>query len=77
MNTSSVSVTTVVEPPQSLSVAVRCLGLRVNPKASFQHVGVLNSLYLRYTNQGQPKNEKRYIKVSQSEPFKPTGRPPK
>ena len=57
-------------------LVVRCIGLTVSPKVSFKNVGVLSNMFLRATG-NTSKNEKRILKISQSAPFRPNGRPPK
>lgn len=60
-----------------LLLIVRCIGLGVSSKTSFKNVGLWNSLYMKATGKGTTKNEKRVVKISQSEPYKPAGRPSK
>eukprot|EP01038_Epipyxis_sp_PR26KG_P010041 gene10041-13499_t len=62
--------------PNGVLLAVNCIGLKVANKAFQSSLGSLSGLYMRLAGSSEPKNEKRTIKISQSEPYKPTGRPP-
>jgi len=55
----------------------RCVGVHPHPNTNFKSSGVLrlSSMLLRAAGQGAPRAEKRVLKVSQSEPFKPFGHP--
>jgi hypothetical protein len=62
----------------SLLLAIRCVGLVPSAKSLTQNSGLLSNLYKSATGaRNNAKNEKRTVKLSQSEPFKPSGRPPK
>ena len=56
---------------------IRCVGLAVSPKAAFKNVGMLSNIFKLATGVKSATNEKRTVKISQSAPFKPNGRPPK
>ena len=58
-------------------LVLRCVGLTVSPKAAFKNVGVFSNIFMRATGTKTATNEKRTMKLSQSAPFKPNGRPPK
>jgi hypothetical protein len=58
-------------------VVIRCVSLKVNGKAITKHAGMFSNILMKVSGSTVAKNEKRIIKLSQSEPFKPTGRPPK
>ena len=58
-------------------VVIKCLGLKVNVKAITKNAGMFSNLIRTFSGRQIPKYEKRIIKLSQSEPFKPGGRPPK
>jgi hypothetical protein len=58
-------------------LAIRCVGLNVSPKTTFKNVGVLSNIFLRATGAKNATNEKRTLKLSQSAPYRPGGRPPK
>ena len=63
---------------ESMLVVVRCVGLGISSKTEFHNQGILSNLYFMAVGKHTLKNEKRYIKISQSAPYKgPTGRPPK
>lgn len=62
-------------PPRSVLLSVYCLGLNL-AKTTFSGIGSLSKLYVLATNP-TVKNEKRYIKISQSDPFRINGRPSK
>lgn len=55
---------------------LRIFGLHVSSSAVFKSIGKLANLIV-YATSNVVKNEKRYIKLSQSAPFKPNGRPPR
>ena len=58
-------------------IVIKCMGLVVNVKAITKHFGMFSNLLMKVSGNHVPKHEKRVIKLSQSEPFKPGGRPPK
>jgi hypothetical protein len=61
----------------SLLLAVSCSGLKVSSDANLPNSGLFSNLYKMAVKNPVAKNEKRFVKVSQSEPFIPAGRPPK
>ncbi|RYG96982.1 hypothetical protein EON65_53545 [archaeon] len=56
-------------------LAIRCISLGVPPKTVFSNAGLLTNLYIRATKTPTVKNEKRVIKIFQSESFPVGGRP--
>lgn len=58
----------------SIYISVRCIGLNVSSKTQFPNVGLLSNLYLR-TISSNVKNERKQIRISQSDHFRPGGRP--
>jgi hypothetical protein len=55
---------------ETLLLVLRCTGLNVLPKASFQNVGLLSGLYIRATQPTVAKNEKRTLKLFKTDPSK-------
>ena len=60
-----------------LRLVVKCVGLKVDAKAITKHGSMFSNVLMKVSGNLVAKNEKRVIKISQSEPFKPGGRPPK
>jgi hypothetical protein len=58
-------------------LVLKCLGLKGNVKAITKNAGMFANLMMKVSGNQTAKHEKRVIKLSQSEPFKPGGRPPK
>lgn len=56
-------------------LAIRCVSLAISSKTVFNNIGLLTNLYVRATKSPAVKNERRWIKLSQSEPFDIAGRP--
>lgn len=78
MSTSSSSPGTSDYPAASMLIVARCVNLHVSSKQlKATKSGSLFSKALSvFSTPSTTKNDKWVIKLSQSEPFKPTGRPP-
>lgn len=57
------------EPDGSLLVSVRCLGLGISSKSPLPTAGLFSNLYVSMTKNPNVKNEKKYVKIEQSEHF--------
>eukprot|EP01033_Poteriospumella_lacustris_P018366 gene18366-13202_t len=61
---------------QPIPISVRCLNTKLHAKAVFSNAGILTNLFARATGAAaNAKNEKRYIKIFQSRPFRIGTRP--
>ena len=58
-----------VEHDGSLLVSVRCLGLGISSKSPLPKAGLFSNLYVSLTKSPTVKNEKKYVRIEQSDHF--------
>lgn len=61
----------------NIRLVVRCYGLILSKDAKFRNGGGISNMFSNMftTNNSSNRSEKRQIRISQSEPFQPGGRP--
>lgn len=67
---------TTLADSETLLLAITCVSLGISSKTVFNNIGLLTNLYVRATKSPVVKNERRWIKLAQSDPFPTAGRPP-
>jgi hypothetical protein len=60
-----------VEQDGCILVSVRCLGLGLSSKSSLPSAGLLSGLYVSWSKNPNVKNEKKLVRIEQSDHFQP------